>query len=40
MPLSGGGLGKDGLFPRVGQHNILFATVLVMTSMYQLHHTG
>ncbi|MCD5875871.1 hypothetical protein ACP6EC_31570, partial [Klebsiella pneumoniae subsp. pneumoniae] len=24
MPLSGGGLGKDGLFPREGQQNILF----------------
>ncbi|MFO5801067.1 hypothetical protein ACLBSQ_27830, partial [Klebsiella pneumoniae] len=29
MPLSGGGLGKDGLFPRGGQQNILFVNVNV-----------
>ncbi|HBR4818314.1 TPA: hypothetical protein L9W99_001364 [Klebsiella pneumoniae] len=40
MPLSGGGLGKDGLFPSEGQQNILFARVIVMTSMNKLHHIG
>ncbi|WP_396328106.1 hypothetical protein [Klebsiella pneumoniae] len=40
MPLSGGGLGKDGLFPREGQQNILFVRVIVMTSMNKRHHIG
>ncbi len=40
VPLSGGGLGKNGLFPREGQQNILFARVIVMTSMNKLHHIG
>ncbi|EIY4979285.1 TPA: hypothetical protein MAG25_001547 [Klebsiella quasipneumoniae subsp. quasipneumoniae] len=40
MPLSSGGVGKDGLFPREGQQNILFVSVIVMTSMNKLHHIG
>ncbi|HFN1249800.1 TPA: hypothetical protein ACHB21_000275 [Klebsiella quasipneumoniae subsp. similipneumoniae] len=40
MPLSDDGMGKDGLFPRKGQQNILFVRVIVMTSMNKLHHIG
>ncbi|VEB06062.1 Uncharacterised protein [Klebsiella pneumoniae] len=34
------GWGKDGLFPREGQQNILFVRVIVMTSMNKRHHIG
>ena len=40
VPLSDDGVGKDGLFPRKGQQNILFVRVIVMTSMNKLHHIG
>ncbi|UNB80720.1 hypothetical protein MJK72_07825 [Klebsiella pneumoniae] len=41
MPLSGGGLGKDGLFPREGQQNILFVRVHSDDiNEYKLHHIG
>ncbi|EIY5222156.1 TPA: hypothetical protein ACXRZT_000583 [Klebsiella quasipneumoniae subsp. similipneumoniae] len=40
MPLSDDGVGKDGLFPREGQQNILFVRVIVMASMNKLHHIG
>ncbi|HBQ5668265.1 TPA: hypothetical protein L7561_001853 [Klebsiella quasipneumoniae] len=40
MPLYDDGVGKDGLFPRKGQQNILFVRVIVMTSMNKLHHIG